>query len=142
PTPRWLTTSLALATLALTAGCGADPLPEACTRATTADILGALERAPDDGRLPDGTALSGCVDGATDDAELQALGLRFVAVADRLAAAIGDDPDAAFQLGYLIGAAERGAGPTGGGQAELVRRLRQVVSFQRGLERHRDELVR
>lgn len=80
--------------------------------------------------LPGGTLLSTCVDRAEDDADLQNLGLIFVAVADRLTARSEREPDAAFQLGFLVGAAQRGAGETGGTQAELVQRLQQTIAFR------------
>lgn len=120
---------LALATLPQLAGCGGKaPLPRACLQASQRDVLDALGRLPV--ALADGTPLSTCIDRAEDDAQLQALGMTFVAVADELAMRVARSPEAAFQLGFLIGAAERGAGPTGGTQAELVQRLEQVVSFQ------------
>lgn len=122
---------LALATLPQLAGCGGKaPLPRACLQASQRDVLDALGRLPGPVALADGTPLSTCIDRAEDDAQLQALGMTFVAVADELAMRVARSSEAAFQLGFLIGAAERGAGPTGGTQAELVQRLEQVVSFQ------------
>jgi hypothetical protein len=94
------------------------------------EVLQALSGAPAHARLADGTLLSTCIDRSESDADLQNLGITFVAVADRLTARIRRDPEAAFQLGFLIGAAERGAGPTGGTQGELVQRLQQVIAFQ------------
>lgn len=126
---RTLATALALPLLA---GCGEEePLPQSCVQANPAEVLSALRRAP--GRvvaLPDGTLLSACIDRAESDAELQTLGISFVTVADRLGAQVERDRDAAFRLGFLLGAAERGAGPTGGTQAELVQRLEQAVAFR------------
>lgn len=130
--PRTLATVLATAVAALAAaGCGEEAtLPSACSQATADEVLQLLAAAPERAALPDGTLLSQCVDRAEDDGALQTLGLTFVAAADRLAAQLGRDPDAAFRLGFLIGAAERGAGPTGGLQGELVHRLQQTVAFR------------
>jgi hypothetical protein len=134
--------SLLLAALLPTVGCGGtEPLPDACVEARAADVHRALAAAPR-ARLADGTPLSRCVDLAVRDVDLQTLGVAFVTAADELAREIATRRGAAFRLGVLIGAAERGAGPTGGPQAELVRRLRQVVSFQPRLARHRSELMR
>lgn len=121
----------ALSTAAILAGCGQEaPPPQACLQAGRVEVLQALSGAPAHARLADGTLLSTCIDRSESDADLQNLGITFVAVADRLTARIRRDPEAAFQLGFLIGAAERGAGPTGGTQGELVQRLQQVIAFQ------------
>lgn len=126
---RPLATAVALALLA---GCGEEePLPQSCVQARPADVLDALGRAPGSVvALADGTLLSACIDRAESDAELQSLGISLVAVADALGAQVEEDPQAAFRLGFLLGAAERGAGPTGGTQAELVQRLEQAVAFR------------
>jgi hypothetical protein len=111
-------------------GCGEqESLPSACVQATADDVRQVLAAAPQRAALADGTRLSECVDRAEDDGALQTLGITFVAVADELSAQVGDG-DAAFRLGFLIGAAERGAGPTGGLQGELVHRLQQTVAFR------------
>ncbi|WP_041731165.1 hypothetical protein [Conexibacter woesei] len=133
----------ALAALTLLAACGGEErLPQACITARAADVLKVLEQAPERATLADGTPLSACIDRAEDDAQLQTLGITFVAVADHLAARVERSPRAAFQLGFLMGAAERGAGPTGGTQAELVQRLEQTVSFQLGSAARERELLR
>lgn len=133
----------ALVALPPLAGCGGEkPMPQACVQARSGDVLRALHAAPARVALADGTLLSTCIDRAEDDAQLQNLGITFVAVADRLAGRVAADPAAAFQLGFLMGAAERGAGPTGGTQAELVQRLEQVVSFQTGSPARKAEVLR
>lgn len=119
----------ALSTLLILAGCGEGPLPQACLQADAGDVATLLRAAPQDARLAGGTALSTCIDRAESDAELQNLGVVLVAVADELVARSRHDARAAFELGFLIGAAERGAGPTGGVQAELVQRLQQTIAF-------------
>jgi hypothetical protein len=119
----------ALSMLLILAGCGEEPLPQACVQ-TDGDAVAALLRsAPEHATLTGGTALSTCVDRAGSDAELQNLGVVLVGVADRLVARSRHDGRAAFELGFLIGAAQRGAGPTGGVQAELVQRLQQTIAF-------------
>jgi hypothetical protein len=133
----------ALSTILIFAGCGREgPPPQACLQARTAEVQQALRGAPGHATLSDGTLLSTCIDRAENDAELQNLGIAFVAVADELTASSAHDGDAAFQLGFLIGAAQRGAGPTGGTQAELVQRLQQAIAFQADAPAVRAEVLR
>jgi hypothetical protein len=113
----------ALALLAL-GGCGGrTALPQACIQAQPADVLQALAAAPDRVVLADGTSLSQCVRRAIDDARLQELGATLTAAADRLAARMSASEDAAFQLGFLIGATARGSAQTAGVQDELANRV-------------------
>jgi hypothetical protein len=117
--------ALALVAAALAAsGCGDDrpPLSTLCTEGE-GPIARALRRAPGQVALADGTRLSQCVANARGAGDLQNFGVVVTRVADRLADRAGDDPAAALRLGYLIGAAERGAAHTEGIHAELVRRL-------------------
>lgn len=133
----------AFAAVLLLASCSNEqPPPSACAQAASADVQEALRGAPERAVLSDGTLLSTCVDRAEDDAALQTLGLSLVAVADRLAEKVATSPRAAFELGFLIGAAERGAGPSGGTQAELVQRLEQTVSFRTGSKAREAEIMR
>ena len=101
------------------AGCGTQDstLSPACTD-DRASIIHALQRAPAPVRLSDGTPLSQCLAKADTDAELQNFGALITQVADDLANH-GD----AVRLGYLIGAARRGAAKTNGVGAELEHRL-------------------
>jgi hypothetical protein len=132
----------ALAVLAV-AGCGGKArLPSACIQADVPDVLAALRAAPAAAALSDGTRLSTCVDRAVDDAQLQSLGVTFVGAADRLSVRMPHDPTAAFELGYLVGAAERGAGATGGVQGELVQRLEQTAGFGAGAAQRRADVQR
>jgi hypothetical protein len=112
-----------LALLAL-AGC-ADRTPpaEACIQAQPADVLQALSRAPDHVALGDGTSLSQCVRRTIDDSGLQALGATLTAAADTLAGRMRTNDAAAFQLGFLIGATERGAAQAAGFQGDLAHRI-------------------
>lgn len=119
----------ALSTLIILAGCGEGPPPQACLQADAGEVAKLLRAAPEHARLTGGTQLSTCIDRAENDAELQNLGIVLVAVADELVARSRHDARAAYELGFLIGAAQRGAGPTGGTQAELVQRLQQTIAF-------------
>lgn len=115
------------------AGCGSDPpLPAACS-SEPASVRSALEAAPSPVRLR-GTKLSTCVHEASDADELQAVGAALVGTAGGLADRARQHPDgqAEVSLGYLVGAARRGAGDQGGERTELVRRLEQEATILRG----------
>lgn len=116
------------------------PLPAACLDGPAA-TLRALQRAPQDVRLPDGTALSRCVSLASD-ADLQSLGSTLTRVADDLRARAGSDSGAALQLGYLVGAVRRGASLTPGIAAQLARRVEQATQPAIESERSRAALER
>jgi len=126
---------VAVAAGAGVAGCGSDgeeSLPAAC-RAGEREVRSALAAAP--GRVElDGTPLSGCFVQASDPAEIQAVGAAYLAAAAELAAAAAKRPEAeqALRLGYLVGAARRGAGGTQGIHSELVRRLEQEAAHVAG----------
>lgn len=96
-------------------------------------VRDALRDAPGDVRL-DGTPLSACLADESDAAELADVGTAFVSVAAELAAAAARDPegDEAIQLGYLMGATQRGVKGYRGVNAELVRRLEQETLILRG----------
>jgi hypothetical protein len=118
---------LAVAALGAAAGgCGGDdppPLDGSCTESPGA-IERALARAPQPVTLPTGTRLSECVSHARSDAELQTAGAVLTRAADDLAGrAERGDTEAALGLGYLVGAARRGAKRTAGIHAELQRRV-------------------
>jgi len=112
-----------IALLAL-GGCGdRTPPSEACIQAQPADVLQALEHAPGHVALADGTPLSQCVRRTLDEARLQALGATLTAAADSLARRMRASDAAALQLGFLIGAADRGAAQAAGLQGELANRI-------------------
>ncbi len=121
----------------LVAGCGSsdpEPMPSACL--DEPQIARALERAPAKVALSDGTALSRCVTlAASREGDLQALGVALTSVADDLHIAARADLRAAERLGYLIGAARRGAARTPGLASQLARRLEQTLSFDDALTR-------
>lgn len=112
-----------LTLLALT-GCGdRTPPAEACIQAQPADVLQALRGAPDRVALADGTLLSQCVRRTIDDSLLQTLGATLTAAADALAQHMRTSDAAAFQLGFLIGATNRGAAQAAGLQGDLANRV-------------------
>src|SRR3954451_22874021 len=134
--PRRLVALLALAPLALAAaGCGeGDPPPvDAACIASPAAIERALARAPAPVTLPSGPRLSECVAGARSDADLQNAGLVLTRAADHLAdRAQRGDAGAALDLGYLVGAARRGAKRTNGSHAELAHRVESAARVLAG----------
>jgi hypothetical protein len=119
---------VAVALVLVAAGCGEnDPPSPLCTQ-SSARIERALEQAPKAVRLSDATRLSDCVSHSRSDSELQELGLVFSSAAEHVLLRAQNDPRAALQLGYLVGAARRGAERTNGIHAELVRRLEQTAA--------------
>lgn len=132
----------ALAVAALAACGGSAPLPRDCRTMTVADVLHALQHAPASVALPGGARLSTCVERATGDADLQSVGATLTAAADRLARRMAASEEAALQLGYLIGATERGAARTPGVQAELAQRMAAVPGFDGGPRARRAALLR
>ena len=106
------------------AGCGhhRGPVAFSCTTGSGA-ILRALSHAPGAVALPDGTRLSDCVSHAVSDTDLENVGGVLIAAGDSLARRAPTRTDAAYRLGFLAGAAERGASGTGGVAMELVDRL-------------------
>ena len=123
------------ALLLAVAGCGDEQraMSPACTD-DPATIARALARAPAPVRLSDGTKLSDCLADADTDAELQSFGVVITGLADGLA-----DRGDAVRLGYLIGAARRGAAGTNGVGLELQHRLEVAA---RRVEDKRAELQR
>jgi hypothetical protein len=129
--------------LFLAVGCGSEPsrdVPAACK--DPAAVSRALEKAPGNVRIG-GRRLSECFVAGADAGDLEAVGLAFLPVAQRLAR----DPHGAeaVRLGFLIGAVRRGSA---GGKvyAELGRRIEQEVArvdtstpeFRRGLRAGRN----
>jgi hypothetical protein len=125
--------TILLALLAMHAGCGGgddDPGPAAACSASPEVVERALERAPSPVTLEGGARLSDCVARARSNAQLQTTGLVLTRAADHLAErAQRGDRDAALRLGYLVGAARRGAARTPGLQAQLQRRVESAAAF-------------
>jgi hypothetical protein len=106
------------------AGCGnhRGSVAFSCTTGTGA-VLRALNHAPGAVALSDGTRLSDCVAHAISDTDLEDVGSMLIGAGDSLARQAPTRADAAYRLGFLAGAAERGASGTGGIAMELVDRL-------------------
>jgi hypothetical protein len=121
-----------LAAALVLAGCGAEQavLSAGCTE-DDGSVVAALEGAPEDVVLADGTRLSDCVANGLDDADLQNIGITYHRAAERLRAQAegegGGAEEAAMRLGYLVGATRKGASGTNGVMAELQRRIENVA---------------
>jgi hypothetical protein len=121
---RWL---VAICVLAL-AGCGdrSESLPSACIQGPGI-VMKALVRAPSAVTL-DGTPISRCFNRDARGSDVQIVGTNLLAAAQQLGdRARTGDAQAALRLGYLVGAAQRGAKRNGLG-SEIVRRLEVETS--------------
>lgn len=128
--------SLALALSALAAvGCGDgdDSTPVACLEGSGA-YLAALPEAPGAVRLDGETPISECLAENQSGGDLAAVGTAMLGAATELNARARAQPggEANLQLGYLIGAAERGAEGTEGIHADLIRRLISAARYSPG----------
>jgi hypothetical protein len=115
------------------AGCGSqgdDSTPVACLEPGGV-YLKALKAAPGEVKLLGETPISECLAENQQGGDLADVGETMVAVATKLNAEARADPGGAanLQLGYLLGAAERGAEKTEGIHAELIRRLTVAARF-------------
>jgi hypothetical protein len=125
-----------LASLAA-AGCGGSradgSTPVACLEGANA-YLKALGAAPGAVMIGGEAPLSGCLTENQPPGELATVGEAMVEAATRLNARgrAADGGRAALELGYLLGAAERGASGTEGIHHELVRRLVVAARFSPG----------
>lgn len=119
---------LVIAIAAVAAGCGDDPEPLsfACTSGADA-VERALAEAPGAVTLEGGVPLSACIRNARSDGDLQNVGAVLTGAAEHLEERAAADPTAALQLGYLVGAARRGARRNGLG-TEIARRLEAETS--------------
>jgi hypothetical protein len=116
--------------------------PVACKEGPDA-IRTALEHAPQHVDLG-GSSLSDCFARGADAGDVQQVGAAYVTAAARLAAEARLAPDGpdALRLGYLVGAARRGAADTQGIHDELIRRIELELtgiststgSYRRGYE--------
>lgn len=127
-TPIVLTVVVALAV----AGCGepSDSTPVACREGSGA-YLAALHHAPGAVELPGGVPISDCLAENQKAGDLATVGTALVEVATRLNSEARADPGGAanVQLGYLLGAAQRGADRTDGIHSELIRRLAVAARY-------------
>ena len=124
---RRATLIAALLALAL-AGCGnaneEGHTPDACLSGA-ATLKTALRSAPGQVRLPGNTPISGCLVSSQTAGDLGNVGSDLLSVATDLNSQARRDPGgrAAVQLGYLVGAATRGASETAGIHDVLIHRL-------------------
>jgi hypothetical protein len=122
---------LAIAGLVLIAvGCGSgkdEEAPTACL-APSGTYLRALEAAPGTVRLEGEAPISDCLVPSQGGGQLQNVGQTLVVTATKLNAEARRDPagPAALQLGYLMGAVNRGADLI---HTDLVRRLNAAAQF-------------
>jgi hypothetical protein len=121
---------LALALVA--AGCGGtgDATPAVCLEGTGAYLV-ALRDAPDAVELSGGVPISDCLAENQTGGDLATVGTALVTAATRLNSEARADPGGAanLRLGYLLGAAKRGADRTNGIHAELIRRLSVAARY-------------
>lgn len=112
-------------------GCQEEDAPVATScSAEPATIVRALQAAPGAVTLSDGASISGCLRDARTDADLQNIGVALSSAAEDLEEpAMSGDTRAALQLGYLVGAARKGAATSIGVTAELVRRLERSAAL-------------
>jgi hypothetical protein len=115
-----------LVALALAIGCGSsdDSTPVACLEGAEA-YQRALKAAPGEVLLGDETLISECLTRNQSSGDLTRVGEAMIETATGLNAEARAEPDsdAAVQLGYLLGAAKRGAEESEGIHSDLVRRL-------------------
>ena len=126
---------LALVAGLAASGCGAtdDATPAACLGGPGA-YLKALAGAPGRAGLSDGTAISDCLAQNQTAGDLAAVGSAMLSAATTLNAEARKDPGGPknLQLGFLIGAAQRGDEGSEGIHAELIRRLSTAASYSPG----------
>jgi hypothetical protein len=122
----------ALIAAALAGGCGSTDsvTPAACLEGKSA-YLRALKGAPGTVRLAGDTPISSCLAENQAGGALASVGIAMVAAATELNADARVRPGgtANVQLGYLVGAAQRGADGTQGIHAELLRRLAAAARY-------------
>ncbi len=129
---RRLLTALLVPLALLVASCGSpdDSTPVACLEGSGA-YLRALRAAPGEVRLRGDTPISGCLAENQAGGDLATVGAAMLRAATGLNAEARAQPggDANLELGYLLGAAQRGADETEGIHDELVRRLTAAARY-------------
>jgi hypothetical protein len=124
-----------LVALALAVGCGSsdDSTPVACLEGAEA-YQQALEAAPGEVLLGDETLISECLTRNQSSGDLTRVGEALIETATKLNDEARAEPggDANLQLGYLLGAVERGAEESEGIHSDLVRRLVVAARFAPG----------
>jgi hypothetical protein len=132
---RWVRRPLlltALVALIAVAGCGGpdDSTPVACLEGAPA-YLRALGDAPGEVELGGTTPISDCLVQNQAGGDLATVGDAMLTATTRLSAEARAEPggSANLRLGYLLGAAERGADGSEGIHAELIRRLSAAARY-------------
>jgi hypothetical protein len=136
--PTVIVLGLACLAALLAAGCGSqgdDSTPVACLEGEAA-YLKALRTAPGEVKLAGVTPISECLAENQQAGDLATVGETLVMTATKLNAEARAEPggDANLQLGYLIGAAQRGADRTEGIHSDLLRRLTVAARFAPGAQ--------
>jgi hypothetical protein len=129
----WVAALVSVAAFAAAlAGCGSADVstPVACLEGAEA-YQRALKAAPDEVLLGDETLISECLTRNQSGGNLTRVGEALIETATALNAEAREDPGGAanLQLGYLLGAVERGAEESEGIHADLVRRLVVAARF-------------
>jgi len=131
-TPLVFLSLLVVAASSSLVGCGSTDTstPVVCLEGEDA-YLRALRDAPGEVKLGGETPISDCLVENQAGGALANVGTAMVAAATTLNGEAREDPggDANLRLGYLLGAAERGAGETDGIHAELLRRLAAAARY-------------
>jgi hypothetical protein len=121
-----------IASLIALTGCGGpdDATPVACLEGAPA-YLRALRDAPGEVELSGTTPISNCLAENQTGGDLAAVGAAMLAAATKLNAEARAEPggDANLQLGYLLGAAQRGGEGTEGIHTDLIRRLSAAARY-------------
>jgi hypothetical protein len=116
----------------LAVGCGGpdDSTPVACLEGAPA-YLHALHGAPGEVELNGATPISDCLAENQTGGDLATIGTAMLTATTKLNAEARAEPggDANLQLGYLLGAAERGADGTEGIHTDLIRRLAAAARY-------------
>jgi len=133
---------IAVAALAglLIAGCGDkddESTPVACLKGPVA-YEKALEAAPDEVRLDGEAPISDCLTPNQKAGDLTRVGEAMVEAATNLVVQERGEPyqGVAVRIGYLMGAAQRGAEDTEGIHTDLLRRLTAAARYTVGGQRH------
>jgi hypothetical protein len=121
-----------VASLIVLGGCGSpdDSTPVACLEGAPA-YLRALQDAPGQVELGGTTPISDCLAQNQAGGDLATVGAAMLTATTKLNVEARAEPGgpANLQLGYLLGAAERGADGTEGIHAELIRRLSAAARY-------------
>jgi hypothetical protein len=121
-----------IASLIVLGGCGGpdDSTPVACLEGAPA-YLRALEDAPGEVGLAGTTPISDCLAENQTGGDLATVGTAMLSATTKLNAEARAKPGGAanLQLGYLLGAAQRGADSTEGIHDELIRRLSAAARY-------------